>query len=72
MKTEWKRGDKSELARLADTTPQRLCDILHRRSRATPEGALKLEAAAVSLGYLIKKEDWIYSKETSNPLFSEI
>jgi transcriptional regulator with XRE-family HTH domain len=69
-KKTWTRGDKTKLAEAIGISPQRLSNILSGRARATPEQALKLETEAIRLGYQVSRLDWIYSKETSNPLFA--
>lgn len=72
VRKTWNRGDKQILAKTSGLSPQGLSNRLSRRQRATPEQALLLEENAVAMGYNIRKIDWIYSKETSNVLFSEV
>jgi plasmid maintenance system antidote protein VapI len=65
----WRRGEKRALAELAGISQQHLSNLLHRRTRATPELALRLESSARTIGKQISRTDWIYTKETDHPLF---
>jgi hypothetical protein len=70
MKNNWKHGQKTELAKKAGITKAHLGDILHRRARASAALSLKLEDCCEKLGIKIKKEDFVWSKETTNIYFT--
>lgn len=69
MRTTWKRGEQSELARRSGISRQYLCHLLHRRKRVTPERATTLEAEARGMGLRLTRMDLMYPGESSNPLF---
>ena len=61
MKTRFERGDKTRLAELAGTTPQRVCDYLSGRLKPPVDLAIKLAAAARMLGFdNCRTIDWIF------------
>lgn len=66
----WKRGQRSELADLADIRRSHLSDILHRRKEAGKAQAIMLEKmSGIVLGYPIPFKDWLFSKSTKHPAF---
>jgi len=66
----WKYGQKSTIAKIVGMSRQQLNGILAGKSRARPEDAASLQKAALRVGQKIPALDWIYSKETRNPLFN--
>jgi transcriptional regulator with XRE-family HTH domain len=72
MKTEWKRGDKAELARRCGISRQHLCDILQGRRRAiNVDLAENLLVNADYMGYQTSIFDWAFPSKSDNPLFNQ-
>lgn len=65
---EWNHGQKKELADLCGIGKSYLSDILHGRSRATPELATKLEKASRTMGLNLNRFDVLYPHESISPL----
>lgn len=65
----WNKGEKQALAELAGISPGYLSNVLARRHRVGADLAVKLEEACAALRIPIKREDWVFNKETDNPYF---
>jgi len=65
----WKKGEKQALAAQAGITPGHLSNLLARRHRASGDLAVVLEEACAALRIPIKREDWVFTKETDSPYF---
>lgn len=66
----WKRGEKSKLAAMTGVSKGHIGNMLNRRDRASAELALRLEKACIELRIPIRKEDWIFNRETDNEFFA--
>ncbi len=62
----WRRGERARLAQWAGITPSYLCDLLHRRKRASSEVAVKLAAACIHLGLGMTIIDWVNPDESKS------
>ena len=67
---QWGHGQKAELARRCDITPQYLNDLIHGRKSATPERARQLTAQADEMGLAFTRADFLYPRESRNPLMN--
>jgi len=68
-KTEWKYGDQKRLAERSGVISQsHLSEIINGHKRCSPEKAKHLTRAALDMGYVISRTDWIYPEESNNPL----
>ena len=65
----WRSGEKATLARMADVAPSQITQYVKRQRQASASTAQRLAAACKTMGLPIKREDWIYTKETNNPYF---
>ena len=65
----WRKGEKSALAREAGISPGQVTYYLQRKKRASAETAIKLGAACKKMCLPIKREDWVFTRETENPYF---
>lgn len=66
----WKKGEKGALAKRVGVSPGYLSNILARRYRASAALAIRLEEGCAAMRLPIKREDWVFSKETDSPYFS--
>jgi hypothetical protein len=66
--TQWKRGDRRAIAKVAGITEAYLSEILHRKKCASIKVAKALEEAMREKGYAFMASDAIYSRTTRNPL----
>ena len=70
LKTSWQWGDKVKVARAAGIGPSYLCDIMGGRKVCPANTAVRLEAACLTYGYDIPKEQWVFTElRAGNPLF---
>lgn len=65
----WERGLQSQLATAAAISFSYMCDILHRRKRASPEVARTIEREAKKLGIPLTRIDLLYPEESTSPAF---
>ena len=65
----WTHGQQSEMARRSGVTCSYLCDLLHKRKRASPDVAARIATAAAALGVPLTREDMLYPAESSSPAF---
>lgn len=65
----WERGQQSALALAAGISFSYMCDLLHRRKRASPEIAARIETEAEKLGVPITRLDLLYPEESKSPAF---
>ena len=65
----WRRGERARLAQWAGITPSYLCDLLHRRKRASSDVSVKLAAACMHLGIPLALMDWVKPKASVSPLW---
>jgi transcriptional regulator with XRE-family HTH domain len=65
----WKRGQRSELARLSKNSRCTLSNILYRRIEISKDKALRLAKASEAMGLNISILDWLYNKTTKHPAF---
>ena len=72
LRLVWAYGEKKELARRCDITPQYLSDILSGRKRALPELALEIERHAKHMGLHITRDDVMYPTKSNNPLIQTV
>lgn len=65
----WRKGEKAALARAAGVSPGQITYYLKRKKRASAETAIKLGLACKKMCLPIKREDWVFTRETENPYF---
>lgn len=70
FKFSWEWGQKAKLAKSAGISRQYLSDILNCRKRALPELAVKLEAGAKAMGFMLTKENFMFPKEAPDYMFN--
>ena len=66
----WKKGEKQAVAEMAGVSPGYLSNVLARRHRASGNAAVGLADACAALRIPIKREDFVFNKETDNPYFA--
>ena len=69
MNKQWRRGDKSKLARMVGISPSYLCDIMSGRKQCRPFLARKLSDACELLGYPITRSMWAFPEERKDSPF---
>lgn len=70
LKTSWQWGDKGKVAKAAGLQASNFCDILYGRSACSADTAVRLEAACLTYGYDIPKDQWVFlTHRSGNPLF---
>ena len=65
----WERGLQSKLAANSQVSFSYMCDLLHRRKRASPEVARTIEREARKLGIPLTRIDLLYPEESTSPAF---
>ena len=68
MRDQWQRGDKAQLAKLADISQPYLQDILTGRRGVSASMAAKIECCAHQLSIGLSRVDLLYPVESTNPL----
>ena len=68
----WEFGQKKELARRSGVNYTMLVDIIAKRKECPKLVAGEIQAAALSLGLKTTLFDWLYNKQTTNPLFGVV
>ena len=69
MKTKFKHGDLTRIAKLAGVSVSFVSDIINGRKEANPVTADKLAVAAKGMGYKTTNWDWMFPRSTQNELF---
>jgi len=69
LNEKWKRGEKSELARRAGYSRAFIGQVLSKKRNASLPSALKLEAAARSMGIYISRYAFMEATITDNDYF---
>ena len=70
LKTSWQWGDKGKVAKAAGLRASNFCAILYGHSACSADTAIRLEAACLTYGYDIPKDQWVFIEHRSgNPLF---
>ena len=70
LKTSWQWGDKGKVAKAAGLRASNFCAILYGRSACSADTAVRLEAACLTDGYGIPKDQGVFlTHRSGNPLF---
>ena len=72
LRLVWAYGEKKELARRCNISPQYLSDILAGRKRALPELALEVERHSKHMELHITRDDVMYPEKSANPLIQTV